>query len=205
MPEVTAGAAASRWCPQCLAGDASVIQGELGGPWRKQWHLPAVFICPKHMTLLSDRCGVCLRTTAEQTPPCTIGRATDPQLHPLQCRTTIGTTLQKVPDALVLRKHACGARLTDTSAPLLDVLDMRRLLKLQRELLRYIESDGTSTQPKVLGRAVGPLQYFVDTALTAGLVPLRHGRSAGNSSRLRRPWPQLAPTPTQQRTSRSRS
>ncbi|MFI7643506.1 TniQ family protein [Nonomuraea sp. NPDC049400] len=61
--------AASRWCPQCLAGDGSPIQTEFGGSWRKQWHLPVVFICPEHMTVLAARCGVCGHTTSAQSPP----------------------------------------------------------------------------------------------------------------------------------------
>jgi hypothetical protein len=46
--------AASRWCPQCLAGDGSSLQAELGGPWRKHWHLPVAFICPEHS---ASTCG----------------------------------------------------------------------------------------------------------------------------------------------------
>src|SRR5579864_5504792 len=30
----------TRYCPQCLAGDGSAIQNNLGGPWRKSWRLP---------------------------------------------------------------------------------------------------------------------------------------------------------------------
>ncbi|GAA0990079.1 hypothetical protein GCM10009555_075250 [Acrocarpospora macrocephala] len=168
--------AASRWCPQCLTGDGSPIQTELGGPWRKHWHLPTVFICPAHMTLLSDRCGSCLRTTNSQSPPCAIDRATDPGLHPLQCRATVGITLEKIPDALRPRKQACGAMLTDTTAYAdtpLDASDLRRLLKLQTELLGYVQPEGPlAPQPTVLGRAVDPFQYFTDTALTASLVLL---------------------------------
>src|SRR6266704_4699952 len=45
-----------RYCPQCLAGDGSPIQQQLGGPWKKQWHLPVVFACIEHRAFLRDRC-----------------------------------------------------------------------------------------------------------------------------------------------------
>ena len=39
-------APATRYCPECLAGDGSAIQKSFGGPWLKTWHLPVVFACP---------------------------------------------------------------------------------------------------------------------------------------------------------------
>ncbi|MGV9386349.1 TniQ family protein [Nonomuraea sp. NPDC003707] len=165
--------AASRWCPQCLAGDGSPIQTEFGGSWRKQWHLPVVFICPEHMTVLAARCGVCGHTTSAQSPPCAVGRATDPSLHPLRCRATVATVPQKVPYSLRPRTPACAATLTDLATPPLEVADLRRLLKLQTRLLQHIEPGQPTTEPPtVLGRAVDPLQYLTDTALTAGLILL---------------------------------
>jgi hypothetical protein len=49
----------SRFCPACLAGDASAIQRAHGGAWRLAWRLPVVFACPIHQRLLADSCPVC--------------------------------------------------------------------------------------------------------------------------------------------------
>ena len=50
---------ATRYCPQCLAGDGSYIQQQHGGAWRKAWRLPVVFACPAHRQLLEHLCPSC--------------------------------------------------------------------------------------------------------------------------------------------------
>ena len=52
-------APATRYCPECLAGDGSAIQESFGGPWLKAWHLPVVFACPAHRRLLEHLCPEC--------------------------------------------------------------------------------------------------------------------------------------------------
>ena len=52
-------APATRYCPECLAGDGSAIQESFGGPWLKAWHLPVVFACPVHKRLLEHLCPEC--------------------------------------------------------------------------------------------------------------------------------------------------
>ena len=52
-------APATRYCPECLAGDGSAVQESFGGPWLKAWHLPVVFACPAHRRLLEHRCPEC--------------------------------------------------------------------------------------------------------------------------------------------------
>ena len=52
-------APATRYCPECLAGDGSAIQESFGGPWLKAWHLPVVFACPVHQRLLEHLCPEC--------------------------------------------------------------------------------------------------------------------------------------------------
>ncbi len=50
---------ATRYCPQCLAGDGSRIQQQHGGAWQKAWRLPVVFACPAHRQLLEHLCPSC--------------------------------------------------------------------------------------------------------------------------------------------------
>ena len=52
-------APATRYCPECLAGDGSAIQEAFGGPSLKAWHLPVVFACPVHKRLLEHLCPEC--------------------------------------------------------------------------------------------------------------------------------------------------
>ena len=40
-------APATRYCPECLAGDGSAIQESFGGPWLKDWHLEPTGSQPK--------------------------------------------------------------------------------------------------------------------------------------------------------------
>src|SRR5260370_11772736 len=44
---------ATRFCPDCLAGDGSLAQNAFVGPWLKTWHLPVVFACTLHHRLLT--------------------------------------------------------------------------------------------------------------------------------------------------------
>ena len=37
---------ATRYCPQCLAGDGSYVQQQHGGAWQKAWRPPVAFPCP---------------------------------------------------------------------------------------------------------------------------------------------------------------
>ncbi len=50
---------ATRYCPQCLAGDGSLPQQQFGGAWRRTWRLPIVFACPLHQRLLEHLCPAC--------------------------------------------------------------------------------------------------------------------------------------------------
>ena len=64
---------ATRYCPQCLAGDGSRIQQQHGGAWQKAWRLPVVFACPAHRQLLEHLCPPagsrpCPRTTRSARP-----------------------------------------------------------------------------------------------------------------------------------------
>ena len=79
-------APATRYCPDCLAGDRSPIQDAFGGPWRKIWHLPVVFACTLHQRLLEDRCPECGQVTHSRylgvpprcSPRCAQARSTPP-------------------------------------------------------------------------------------------------------------------------------
>jgi hypothetical protein len=49
----------TRYCPDYLRGDGSLIQRRHGGAWSKYWRLPVVFACPTHQRLLAHTCPTC--------------------------------------------------------------------------------------------------------------------------------------------------
>src|SRR5260370_13142266 len=52
-------APATRFCPECLAGDGSAVQESFGRPWLEARHPPVRFACPVHQRLLEHRCPGC--------------------------------------------------------------------------------------------------------------------------------------------------
>ena len=158
-----------RYCPQCLAGDGSPIQQQLGGPWKKQWHLPVVFACIEHRTFLQDRCPGCenpLDGTARL-----IQRAADRTVHPGQCRWSVPSGAGRRP-----RTRACGHRLQavpgQEAGP--------ELLIFQQHILDQL-APTTHT-----GQAAG---FFTDLRLVSSLLTASwpHGRapvSAGLADQL---------------------
>jgi TniQ len=46
-----------RYCPDCLAGNSSLVQQQYGGPWKKTWHLPVTFACLQHQRFLHEGCA----------------------------------------------------------------------------------------------------------------------------------------------------
>jgi hypothetical protein len=96
-----------RYCPDCLAGDGSPLQQQYGGPWKKDWHLPATFTCPRHQRFLREGCpqphpG----SQAIWRPPgwLLIAFPSAAGLHPAQCRRPLGTGRPRA---------ACGTRLDE--------------------------------------------------------------------------------------------
>jgi hypothetical protein len=78
-----------RYCPDCLAGDGSPLQQQYGGPWKKTWHLPVTFTCPRHQRFLSEGCPQPHPGSQPIWRPTTCLLIAFPSasgLHPAQCR-----------------------------------------------------------------------------------------------------------------------
>ncbi len=159
----------TRWCPQCLAGDGSLIQQRHGGPWKKQWHLPVVFACPQHRRLLDHLCPSCNQTISTSGPTAHAaapgGRNTE--LHPAQCRTTLA------PQATVAHaSRTCGTRLDSTgSTPGREYPPSQpdTVLRLQDKILDLLDPHGPAAT-SVLGHQVPPTSYFTDLRILATLI-----------------------------------
>ena len=150
-------APATRYCPECLAGDGSAIQESFGGPWLKAWHLPVVFACPVHQRLLEHRCPECAQAVH-------VGPGVRPAfallpamqvagLHPAQCRAALT-------DAGADRSlpACCGARLDDAGPGRQASPGM---LELQGKILRLLAPDGPASTVSA-GMSARPGSYFAD-------------------------------------------
>jgi hypothetical protein len=149
-------APATRYCPECLAGDGSAIQESFGGPWLKTWHLPVVFACPGHQRLLEHLCPECGQPVRGRRPGAQFSllpamRAA--ALHPAQCRTEL--TPAKGRHTL---PGCCGASLDQTGS--------RRaaspgLAALQDKILSLLDPGGPASTLSA-GHPARPSGYFAD-------------------------------------------
>jgi hypothetical protein len=153
---------ASRYCPQCLAGDGSLIQQQHGGAWNKLWRLPVVFACPVHGQLLRHACPACgdpahsSAGSGSMLP--LVGNST---LHPTQCRNAVV--------AAGLRR-ACGHQLAQPGLRTLPPSDEREsLLGLQSRLLGVLRSDGQEAVV-CFGQETTPARYFVDLRILTCVI-----------------------------------
>lgn len=99
-----------RYCPQCLAGDESVIQHRHGGTWKLEWHLPIVFACLEHQVFLQNFCPGCQQPHhgPRRDFPRFIASPAVAGLHPSQCRTNLTG---------YGRGQTCGHRLDSCKSP----------------------------------------------------------------------------------------
>jgi hypothetical protein len=156
---------ATRYCPQCLAGDGSPIQQQHGGAWQKAWRLPVVFACPAHRRLLEHLCPSCRQpamSTAPRAPARLIPRAFDAGLHPAQCRAAL-------PRATGRHARPCGARLDAPAQAAEGSPAPDDLLALQDRLLQLL-SPGEPAAVMSVGQPATNVQYFADLRLVCSLI-----------------------------------
>ena len=154
-------APATRYCPECLAGDGSAIQEAFGGPWLKAWHLPVVSACPVHKRLLEHLCPECGQAIRGRRPGSSAALlpAMLAGLHPAQCRTEIRQGKGRHP-------ACCGARLDQDSqcrpaSP--------GLIALQDKILGILDPDGPAATLSA-GMPAPPASYFSDLRALALLA-----------------------------------
>src|SRR6266536_361509 len=101
----------TRYCPQCLAGDGSVVQQRHGGGWSKLWRLPVVFACPQHQRLLEHTCPTCRRPALHRVRggQALLPHESNSTLHPAACRNTVTANNSRAP-------QTCGHRLDHENA-----------------------------------------------------------------------------------------
>ncbi|GAA0473811.1 hypothetical protein GCM10010361_42690 [Streptomyces olivaceiscleroticus] len=146
---------AARFCPECLAGDGSLIQQQHGGPWKKTWRLPVVFACLEHRRYLRHWCPGCHQAPDASTGSRLVARVGDAGLHPAQCRNS--------PQPTEGRKRAdpaCGTRLDQPIVA--DPTPLSQdILSLQARILRHLSPDIPQREAS---------EYFTDLQLVAALI-----------------------------------
>ncbi|MFE1956553.1 TniQ family protein [Streptomyces sp. NPDC059479] len=123
---------AARYCPQCLAGDGSLLQKRHGGPWKKFWRLPVVFACPDHRIYLQYLCPGCVQPVNSGEQGRLVARVGDAGLHPAQCRNSL-----RPHDRPRRSDPACGTRL-DQPTPSPRQLSPQ-MLALQQRILTMLD------------------------------------------------------------------
>lgn len=147
--------AAARYCPDCLAGDGTLLQSDHGGPWKTDWRLPVIFACSHHQRFLEHACPECRQSIAGR-PGVLIPRPTIAGLHPAQCRAPLahGTSRAR------LAAQLCRARLDrpqpEPGGPL-----PGELAALQMKITAMLSPDTP---------AVTASEYFTDLQMISGLV-----------------------------------
>lgn len=141
-------APATRYCPECLAGDGSAIQESFGGPWLKAWHLPVVFACPAHRRLLEHRCPECGQSVRGGKSTALLPRMRLAGLHPAQCRAS----------SALRENSACGARIGQ-ARPRQHA--STELLGLQGKILGLLDPDGPAATVSA-GAPAPSASYFAD-------------------------------------------
>jgi len=157
---------ATRYCPQCLAGDGSYIQQQHGGAWQKAWRLPVVFACPAHRRLLEHLCPSCRQpamSAAPGAPAWLVPRAYDKGLHPAQCRAALK------PQSAGRHARPCGARLDAPARAGEDSPATDDLLALQDRLLQLLQAEEPASAMSV-GQPTTPARYFADLRLACSLL-----------------------------------
>lgn len=154
-----------RWCPECLAGDGTPVQDQLGGAWRGTWRLAAVFGCTCHQRLLAYLCPGCSRpAAAARGPAAAVPDARRSDVHPAHCRLP-GPEFPGYHGALV---PACDASLT--AAPLMQSAALTGpAFALQRRILDLLDP-GQPGGAVSVGAPATAAQYFTDLRLVASLI-----------------------------------
>lgn len=161
---------ASRYCPDCLAGDGSTIQRRHGGAWNLLWRLPIIFACPTHERLLRHTCPSCAQPVHARSRSTGATGGTNQMvpvaglagLHAGQCRAAL------VDPTTGKRTRVCGHRLdTPDSNPAPRPHAGR--LDLQRHFLGLLDANGPAEVISV-GQATTPSRYLVDLRILCCLI-----------------------------------
>jgi hypothetical protein len=152
---------ATRYCPDCLAGDSTAVQRSHGGSWRRTWRLPISFACTRHRLLLRHTCPDCERPVhGHHRSGERVALIAGPRLHglhPAQCRWSVSRSDRGLPD--------CGARLDTASAQKLT----GHALELQQRFDDILRQ-ATTTPVLSAGEPTDSLRYFTDLRLLNHLV-----------------------------------
>lgn len=159
----------SRYCPQCLAGDGTVIQNLHGGPWRRTWRLSIAFACPQHRRFLSTTCPTCSRPALHRPEHESLIPRERVILHPAQCRSILAAPSRR-------RQQLCEARLDNPASSSEEQEVDGQLLALQQRILDMLDPNSPATTT-VLGQTTPVARYFADLRLLTTLIQMSWSRA----------------------------
>jgi TniQ len=163
---------ASRYCPECLAGDGSRIQEELGGAWQKTWRLPVLFACINHKRFLSHLCPGCERPAHNCPGSKPINAPIHPRqagLHPAQCRLISTADISRG-----RRAPLCAASFA--ASPLPASFPEHAVLKFQDHISTLLDP-GLDDSAISVGTPSGARRYFVDLQVLTILIRISWPRA----------------------------
>jgi hypothetical protein len=155
----------TQFCECCLAGKDNPLGAELGGSWKRHWHLPVVFVCVDHRRTLR-RCCPCCGRPAHATRQGLIAHATHEGLHPIQCRAS------SVFQADFRERSVCGAYMTGKPrgrSMSKDFATHEEIINVQRSIDALLSPDGPA-ETISCGELVSAAQYFMDLRAVAALI-----------------------------------
>jgi TniQ len=159
---------ATRYCPQCLVGDGSSIQDDLGGAWQKAWRLPVVFSCARHGRLLEHLCPGCARPardTSSHPAKYVIPQLCRGGLHPTECRSLLPGFKPSAASA------TCGVSLGAAAHAPGPRRPPKAIVSLQQRINQLLDPGGPTATASV-GVLASARQYFTDLRLITHLIRL---------------------------------
>ncbi|GCD35801.1 hypothetical protein OEIGOIKO_03548 [Streptomyces chrestomyceticus JCM 4735] len=155
----------TQFCERCLAGRDNPLGAELGGSWKRHWHLPVVFVCVEHRRTLRRCCTSCGRP-AHATRQGLIAHATYEGLHPIQCRAP------SIFQTDFRERAVCGAYMSDRSRGRIVAKDRatrEEIIDVQRRIDALLSPDGPA-ETQSCGEPVSVAQYFMDLRAVTALI-----------------------------------
>ncbi|MFD0223239.1 TniQ family protein [Streptomyces hirsutus] len=139
---------ATRYCPQCLAGQDNPVEQAFGGVWKNSWRLPPVFACLAHRRFLEHECPACKSAILPTTTRSTVRhlpRWREASLHPGQCRAFVDGQCEHRLDRGTANFQSLSAEYEE----------------FQHFLLGLLNPVGPD-EVNVLGHSTSPAHYFTD-------------------------------------------
>ncbi|MBY8858039.1 TniQ family protein [Nocardia sp. CA2R105] len=175
-----------RFCPQCLTGNSTEMQRQLGGARMKYWHLPVAFACIEHNCILSDQCPrESFHARRSALSDSLIWNPNSLVAHPSQCRISTDISHRRSADRLC-RTYLKAAEYSHVDKPDAEIINcQKRILNVLHGNITHEEFNITDLRltaalitaswPKSSDFVKANLRYAVDAHVES--LALRYPKS----------------------------